>query len=712
MGGAEVRDPVDRALALVSGATMSARAKVLLAAAVLLVLYLSSLVSYLLFHTAAEAIFAMVSVAVLVVAWNLREFLDDDFPLFVGMALVSVGFLRAVHTLEFEGMGVLESVDADHATQLWIAAGYLAAVSLVVAPELIGRRVSAGAVAGVYAAIVGAVLAAVYVWKVFPVAYAADGLTPFKKVSEYVIAATILGSLALLLRKRRRLAPATVTLLTAALVLWAVSELAFTFYVDVRGTANLVGHLLSVLSAYLIYSAVVEAGLARPHALAIADLRSREREALVAQDRAEAVRGAFDQLLELTPRFHSDGGYDDIARLVCTSARRLFDAQWAALLAVDGEDVIVLAREPEAALMARGVRFPIALEPGLREDLESRTPGFVADGSLGLLVPPGEERRTRRRSQPVLRVPVGAGEGGGRAKVLVLSWREERPEPDPMSIALAQRFADQVSVALAQAGRREAQDRAARLHQRLEASLLPSLPVDVPGLRVATWYRPGEQRLYLGGDFIDMAPLEDGRLALIVGDVSGHGPDAAALGATLRAGWQTLTLCGVGPHETIETLARVLRRESPSYEMFVTLCAAWIDPRRGELQVLSMGHPPPLIVADEVHEADARPYPPLGVLEDVRWEPSVVALPDGWTLVFFTDGLVEGRAAPATDERFGVERLQGLFAREFAAGPADLDAALERVVMAIVTANGGPLPDDVALVVVTSRPGVPAPGPV
>jgi serine phosphatase RsbU (regulator of sigma subunit) len=96
----------------------------------------------------------------------------------------------------------------------------------------------------------------------------------------------------------------------------------------------------------------------------------------------------------------------------------------------------------------------------------------------------------------------------------------------------------------------------------------------------------------------------------------------------------------------------------------------------------------------------------------VRWEPSVVALPDGWTLVFFTDGLVEGRAAPATDERFGVERLQGLFAGEFAAGPADLDAALERVVMAIVTANGGPLPDDVALVVVTSRPGVPAPGPV
>jgi ferredoxin len=90
----------------------------------------------------------------------------------------------------------------------------------------------------------------------------------------------------------------------------------------------------------------------------------------------------------------------------------------------------------------------------------------------------------------------------------------------------------------------EAQIEIANLHTALEASLLPATPLSHPTLTILTAYRPGEERLRLGGDFFDIQPIAGDGLALIIGDVSGHGPQAAALGARLRAAWQGLVLAG------------------------------------------------------------------------------------------------------------------------------------------------------------------------
>ena len=82
------------------------------------------------------------------------------------------------------------------------------------------------------------------------------------------------------------------------------------------------------------------------------------------------------------------------------------------------------------------------------------------------------------------------------------------------------------------------------MHRRLEQALVPSLPVEHEGFEVLSHYRSGEHHLDLSGDFIDVLDRGEAGIAVICGDVSGHGPNAAALGAMLRASWQALVAAG------------------------------------------------------------------------------------------------------------------------------------------------------------------------
>jgi serine phosphatase RsbU (regulator of sigma subunit) len=242
------------------------------------------------------------------------------------------------------------------------------------------------------------------------------------------------------------------------------------------------------------------------------------------------------------------------------------------------------------------------------------------------------------------------------------------------------------------------------LHERLEKSLLPTLPVRHPAVDVVTYYRPGQHELELGGDFIDVVDERDGGLAVICGDVSGHGPDAAALGAMLRVSWQALVVSGAAPAEVVGSLRQVLARERHDEDTFATACLAWIDPGADELRVVNVGHPLPLLIADGVTKLEVPALPPLGTIDVAVREPLPLALPVGWTLLFYTDGLIEGRSAPGAAERFGEERLIDALER-LVTKPVD-SAGLDRVLRAAEKAGGEPLTDDVTVVVVAKRPEV------
>src|SRR3954469_18862884 len=142
----------------------------------------------------------------------------------------------------------------------------------------------------------------------------------------------------------------------------------------------------------------------------------------------------------------------------------------------------------------------------------------------------------------------------------------------------------------------------ARLHAeenaRLERGLLPAPLVTDPSLVLSAHYRPGRRRALLGGGFYDAVPVPAGRVHAVIGDVSGHGPDAAALGVSLRIAWRTLVVGGIGGEALLPTLQVMHGHERHFSWMFTTLCMATIAPDRRSISVQLAGHPPPLLISD------------------------------------------------------------------------------------------------------------------
>jgi serine phosphatase RsbU (regulator of sigma subunit) len=212
-------------------------------------------------------------------------------------------------------------------------------------------------------------------------------------------------------------------------------------------------------------------------------------------------------------------------------------------------------------------------------------------------------------------------------------------------------------------------------------------------------YRSGERRLGLGGDFVDYVVHDDQSLRFVIGDVSGHGPDAAALGATLRSAWKGLADAETPPRQTLDALNKVLFSERGSDNVYCTLLAGRIDASTGSLTLANAGHPPPLVIAKEARLLLVKPVLPLGCERLDGWRLEVFQLPHAWSLLFYTDGLFEGAIEPGSQERYGIDRLTDRFNRA-APGPISV-GLLDQVMLEMENANGNPLPDDIAVLLVS-----------
>jgi len=259
----------------------------MLLAIILLLLYLLSRYNYLLYHCAVELFSVFVALAIFVVAWNTRAWTTNRYLVFLGVAYLFVALIDTTHTLAYKGMGVLPTHGANEATQLWILARYMEALSLLAAPLFITRRLRTLPLFLLYAAATGFGLLAIWRLGIFPVCFVeGQGLTPFKVISEYVICGLLVGAIAHTLRYRERFASRILSLLVVAMAATVVEELAFTLYTDVYGILNVVGHLLKATSFYLIYRAIVVTGLATPYQLLFDDLISARTAAQRERDTA------------------------------------------------------------------------------------------------------------------------------------------------------------------------------------------------------------------------------------------------------------------------------------------------------------------------------------------------------------------------------------------------------------------------------------------
>jgi serine phosphatase RsbU (regulator of sigma subunit) len=243
---------------------------------------------------------------------------------------------------------------------------------------------------------------------------------------------------------------------------------------------------------------------------------------------------------------------------------------------------------------------------------------------------------------------------------------------------------------------------------RLERGLAPRPLIAGGATWVASCYSAGRSRALLGGDFYDAVETPDGHLRVVVGDVCGHGADEAAIGVCLRSAWRALALAGQAPARIVHTLEHIFEQERHLPSLFATLCMLEIDPTRRTALVVQAGHPPPILIAGDTVAPllETRGEPPVGLSDSGHWSEQTLALPSDWTILLYTDGIVEGRIGPGP-QRLGERGLQDLVVRHIQAHPGwrTLPAAmLDGLVRRAEQLNGRALLDDIAMVLVGASP--------
>jgi serine phosphatase RsbU (regulator of sigma subunit) len=200
---------------------------------------------------------------------------------------------------------------------------------------------------------------------------------------------------------------------------------------------------------------------------------------------------------------------------------------------------------------------------------------------------------------------------------------------------------------------RERIEQELRVARMIQHTLLPKSLPELEGHQMAVYYQPARE---VGGDFYDFLDLPDGRLGLIVGDVSGKGVPAAIVMAIARTLLRAAYRMGSpAPGEILEQVNNILYRDIPAH-MFVTCLAALLDSRSGRLHYANAGHDPPYVRhADGVGRLRARGMP-LGLMPNMSYEQKEITLEPGESVLLYSDGLVE--AHDPRREMFGFPRMQ------------------------------------------------------
>jgi hypothetical protein len=223
-------------------------------------------------------------------------------------------------------------------------------------------------------------------------------------------------------------------------------------------------------------------------------------------------------------------------------------------------------------------------------------------------------------------------------------------------VLLALAFAIRSWLAARRAGRLERQ-RVTLLRDMsaMQATLVPEVPAKLGGLAISVAYQPADGPA-AGGDFYDLFAPEPGKVAIILGDVSGHGRNALAHAALARYTLRAYLQAGLEPRAALALAGEVLT--DPEIEHYATVAVGIYDSREGQLVYALAGHPPPIMRGTRSREPlTLCSSPPIGWGFPTGRRQSIVSLPTGAEVCFFSDGLVEARAEEGL---VGRARLEGM----------------------------------------------------
>lgn len=313
---------------------------------------------------------------------------------------------------------------------------------------------------------------------------------------------------------------------------------------------------------------------------------------------------------------------------------------------------------------------------------------------------PERARRVRKFGfHSVLAVPMRAR---GITLGAVTFSRHRRPEPfEQDDLLLAEEITARAAVCIDNA-RRYGRER--RTSLTLQSSFLPGRPPRQAAVEIASRYLPASARAGVGGDWFDVIPLSGARVALVVGDVVGHGIPASAAMGRLRTAVRTLADVDLPPDELLTHLDDLVIRlsaeadnaEVPSGDIGATMLYVVYDPVTRLCTLARAGHPVPALMTPDgaVEFLDVPVGPPLGV-GGLPFETTQLELPVGSVLTLYTNGLVQARDR---DPEEGADTLREVLARS----PGSLEETCDTVLRTLLPDPDRPA-DDVALLMARTR---------
>lgn len=383
-------------------------------------------------------------------------------------------------------------------------------------------------------------------------------------------------------------------------------------------------------------------------------------------------------------------GYMSLEELLSELLERIrtgLEADTAAVLLLDEDRGVLVARAARGLEeeVRQGVQIPLARGFAGRVAAQMR-PIVIEDLSQADVVNP---ILRQKGIHSMLGVPLHV-EGRVIGVMHVGTLRRRLFDEDDVSVL--QLAADRAALAIDNA--RLAEQRA--VTEVVQRTLLPDALPEVPGLRFSAKYLPAGSGVRIGGDWYDVLQLENGRLALVIGDVVGRGVLAASVMAEIRTALRAYLTEG---HESAQAMALLNDLlVSMGRRRGATAALLELDLERGELEAVSAGHLPVLLItpngrADYLEQLQGLP---LGISAGQEYLAQTYSFPVGSALLLYTDGLVERRGESIEE---GLARLRG--AAERPAGSADGSLA-DRVYRALL--DEASLEDDVALLATESLP--------
>jgi serine phosphatase RsbU (regulator of sigma subunit) len=627
---------------------------------------------FLFFHTIAEFVSILVSFAIFIVGWYGYKQNNNRRYLFIGIVFLLTAILDFAHLLAVQGIPTFLSINAaDHAAAYYIVGRLINSFGLFLSAFVTTRSrrwwpnhrlLLAGGLA-----LVGAVLfliterSDVVTWLVVNgigrsrLMFGLEGLA----ISFY--AATIF------VFWLRGWHSENIVLLQLAMLFSILAEIGFCAYRIPNDSFELIGYIYKIIANYLMFRAIFEWSFREPYSQLVKARDHIERSFTL-------IGSALASSLEI----------EDVLQLIVDLASDIIGCSHGAVyLLKDGELVLQAQTGIGAGMLDRtiGEHYTAVAEStqhaSVVSDAEAQCSGSCLCRNID-----GEPARS------IVSAPIIY-----KGKVLgVVEIYSHRPNVFSKRQAdLLSSFARQAAIAIHNSMRYE---REREIAETLQRSLLPN-PPDVPGLDIAVRYVPAGNIAKVGGDLYDIFLVDDDHLAVVIGDVCGHGLDAAATMAMTEYMIRGFVMHGVSPGVALQNvnlaLCKTNRKEGAP--AFVTVFLMIVDLLAREARYANAGHYMPIVISrDEckplAHSTDL----PLGVMEAGGYDTHTTNLRGASGLIMYTDGIVEARDTDG--DFFEVDGLVDLCRSLTDRSSAEL---LNAVIRKVSEWSNGPLEDDISM---------------